>query len=375
MRNGKADKIYTETMAKYGSAEPMTGRLERERQAKKRKNYTITIYMYKQQEDENHNDDVSVMVPTGTRAQRQDIARTIKKKRTFQGLDQSGIYSLDVKLTPHEYAMITNHTDHLIRRKEHKQDFQDVVKFLAKRDQIFDEHYESRGKAYLVAIYIMKLQDTDTSGSSFDPITNANRDTDKVATYFRYCSTPLNLSASTLKEAIENDKYIKNECFINSLYDFYHEKLLSPDRHQRYRITGEKILEMLGKTEESVKNGISIYDVLPFFVQYKLRLRVYNQFYHLVLKYDPPVENRNNPPMYCMQADNHIYTLKHNLNRLEAKQGDEEEDEITLKISADYHINDESEPSDYKMTSTIDDILKIHKSIEKSEGEEQQRLN
>ena len=83
VRNGKADKIYNETMAKYGTVEPMTGRLERERQNKKRKNYTITIYMYKQQEDENHNDEVSVMVPTGTRAQRQDIARTIQKKRTF----------------------------------------------------------------------------------------------------------------------------------------------------------------------------------------------------------------------------------------------------------------------------------------------------
>ena len=86
--------------------------------------------MYKQQEDETHNDDVSVLVPTRTRAQRQDIARTIKQKRTFQGLDQSGIYSLDVKLTIDEYQWISNHTDHLIRRAEYKQDFQEVVKFV-----------------------------------------------------------------------------------------------------------------------------------------------------------------------------------------------------------------------------------------------------
>ena len=146
VRNGKAENIYNETMAKYGTAEPMTGRLERERQAKKRKNYTITIYMYKQQEDEKHNDDVSVLVPTGTRAQRQDIARTMKN-RTFQGLDQRGIFSLDVKLTIYEYQWISNHTDHLIRRKEHKNGFKDVVKFLVKHNQIFAEYYETRGKA------------------------------------------------------------------------------------------------------------------------------------------------------------------------------------------------------------------------------------
>ena len=46
-------------MARYGTAEPMTRRLERERQAKKRKTYTITVYMYKQQADENHNDDIN----------------------------------------------------------------------------------------------------------------------------------------------------------------------------------------------------------------------------------------------------------------------------------------------------------------------------
>ena len=81
VRNGKADQVHTQIMARCGTAEPMTGRLERERQDKNRKAYTITVYMYKQQADENHNDDISVMVPTGTRAQRQDLARAIRKKK------------------------------------------------------------------------------------------------------------------------------------------------------------------------------------------------------------------------------------------------------------------------------------------------------
>ena len=47
-------------------------------------------------------------------------------------------------------------------------------------------------------------------------------------------------------------------------YDFYGDNLLSQER-KRNLITREIILEILGKTEEHIKEGLSITEVLPFF--------------------------------------------------------------------------------------------------------------
>ena len=41
---------------------------------------------------------------------------------------------------------------------------------------------------------------------------------------------------------------------------------------KRNVLTTDKLLTILNKTEETVKLGISLKDVLPFFKQYKLKL-------------------------------------------------------------------------------------------------------
>ena len=37
-----------------------------------------------------------------------------------------------------------------------------------------------------------------------------------------------------MKEATENEKYIKNECWLNSIYDFYHDSLLRTTRRRAW---------------------------------------------------------------------------------------------------------------------------------------------
>jgi hypothetical protein len=68
----------------------------------------------------------------------------------------------------------------------------------------------------------------------------------------------------TFKEAIKRQPLQRNECWINSLYDFYGDKLLNPEK-KRCLITRASILETIGKTEENIQNGISHRDILPFF--------------------------------------------------------------------------------------------------------------
>ena len=82
------------------------------------------------------------------------------------------------------------------------------------------------------------------------------------------------MEASTFTEALGKQNYAKDECFINSIYDFYHDRVLKTDK-KRNVITRASILKTIGKTEGNVKDGLSIQDVLPFFKQHRLHLRVF----------------------------------------------------------------------------------------------------
>ena len=41
------------------------------------------------------------------------------------------------------------------------------------------------------------------------------------------------------------------------------------------------ILGIIGKTEETIKSGISIDDMTPFFVKFKLSVRAFDKFYKI----------------------------------------------------------------------------------------------
>ena len=70
---------------------------------------------------------------------------------------------------------------------------------------------------------------------------------------------------NTFRQALENKKYKLNECWLNTIYDHYHDTLLNPNRSQRYVVTREKILNIINRTEETIKDGLTIDDILPFF--------------------------------------------------------------------------------------------------------------
>ena len=157
---------------------------------------------------------------------------------------------------------------------------------------------EATAPGYLTAIMVLGYE-LKPAVVGEGPATTAKRSEDKVGIKYRYSSTQIDVSKSTFKEAIETQNYIKDECWINSIYDFYKDSLLRPDK-KRNLITREIILKDLDRTEENIKNGLTIYDVLPFFQKHKPKLRGSNIFYKCIFKYDPPVENYNNKPMYVV---------------------------------------------------------------------------
>ena len=110
---------------------------------------------------------------------------------------------------------------------------------------------------------------------------------------------------------------------------------------KRNVLTRGKLLAILNKTEETVKLGISVKDVLPFFLQYRLSLGVFDVFGKMICRHDPETRNHHNKAMYCMVKGNHVYTLNYNLTSLEQKMN--AKPEFYVKAHSDYHIRERQE--------------------------------
>ena len=221
------------------------------------------------------------------------------------------------------------------------------------------------GDSYLEAMYVMNLADSNFEQSKrleFNPkrIKNENESGNQVAAYYRYSTMELDLTVDTFKEAIAKTHYVKDECFLNSIYDFYKDNLLS-NAKQRNVITRASLLETIGKTEEEVKQGLSTEDVMPFFVRYRLQLRVFDKFYKVVHKYDPPSRNHHNKAMVCLVTDGHDYTLNHMRSRLEQFEDDEAEQVHRVEVGENYLVREDAEAKPARMIDNIDDILRILK--------------
>jgi hypothetical protein len=136
-----------------------------------------------------------------------------------------------------------------------------------------DAHFANREKTapgYLDAICIKDYTNLNrkrgAEGAANPAATRKRASGEKVAIQFRYCTTTLDLSKKTFREALQRGNHHQSECWINTLYDNYEKTLLRPEKTKN-RITRETILEVLGRTEEDIKDGLTIEEVLPFFVQ------------------------------------------------------------------------------------------------------------
>jgi hypothetical protein len=94
----------------------------------------------------------------------------------------------------------------------------------------------------------------------------------------------------------------------------------------------------------------------------------------VIFKHEPPNRSHHNKAMYCMMSDGHIYTLNHDIKRLEQKQ--DESDTYAPKVGETYYINEEAKPRQAKMIANIDEILQVIREMPKPEtkkGEKEEK--
>ena len=164
----------------------------------------------------------------------------------------------------------------------------------------------------------------------------------------------MKISEDTIQKAIKQGNYIKNECWINSLTDFYSDTIMN--ERTRNRLTRDKIIEIIGRNDFK-EVGATIQEMEAVFKQFNIQVRIFNFVNELIYNYNPEKRNHHIKTFYAMVKNNHIYTLNHDLSKIQQKQLVSKLP--TIKAHTDYYINEREEPPQYKMIKCIDDILKI----------------
>ena len=215
---------------------------------------------------------------------------------------------------------------------------------------------------YIDAIQILKVIEVDDDGKDYDIADEGLKDTTNISIYNFYHQTIIDAEKETLKEAIQNNNYRDNECWINHLLETYEgTKLMEEKRGSLAKtLSRKKILELLNTTEEDIHEyGISINAMKKVFQFFNLPVKLYNYQCQLIFQYIPSDYYRGHRKRIftALIKNNHIYPINANQDRL--SQVDGKEKSLDIKVSKNFYITDKTAPPKYKMFSHIDELLKL----------------
>ena len=214
-------------------------------------------------------------------------------------------------------------------------------------------------KSYIDCIKLLSVERVDEE-TDFAPEKEKLKNTANLSMYNIYIQTPLDPEFETFKEAINVKHYKENECWFNTITDWYKDTLMGEKRREKNRLTKESMLKLMNKTEDDFKtNGASMQDMVPVFEHYGIQVRIFNSFINPIFKYTPTKYNHNIPTLYALAKNNHIYTASDNLQMLRQMVTIRENQDVTVKASPDYHINDKDGPAECKMIYSLNDLKKF----------------
>ena len=221
----------------------------------------------------------------------------------------------------------------------------------ALKTMLTDEFFRDKfAREYIDAMYIMNYDIIPTSGKRYRPLEEDLTNQCKLGIYNTYITTAVNLPCETLKEALENKSHRANECWLNAILDNYSHTLLSQKKNNR-----EHILNIINKTEDNIKNGISVNDMMPFFKHYSIPLRVYDCMGEFLVRCDREKRSHFHKAMYCMVKNDHIYVF----NNVESLKHKADTPLKEKEISKNYYTRDKLELRQYRMIDGIKDTLDI----------------
>ena len=257
-------------------------------------------------------------------------------------------------------AKSSNYIEDLVRKRIFRTE-RDTAKLFFKLYETLQTDSEAYDelefhKSYIDCIKLLSVERVDEE-TDFAPEKEKLKNTANLSMYNIYIQTPLDPEFETFKEAINVKHYKENECWFNTITDWYKDTLMGEKRREKNRLTKESMLKLMNKTEEDYKtNGASIQDMVPVFEHYGIQVRIFNSFIKPIFKYSPTKYNHHIPTLYALVKNNHIYTASDNLQMLRQMVAIRENQDVSVKASPDYHINEKDEPTECKMIQSLNDL-------------------
>ena len=93
--------------------------------------------------------------------------------------------------------------------------------------EVFKEMMQNKPKSYITAIKFISVDTLEDGGREYNPLDEGLMDATNISCNFKYIETKINLEEKTFFEAIKNKTYKDNECWINSITDFYGDTLMN----------------------------------------------------------------------------------------------------------------------------------------------------
>ena len=204
--------------------------------------------------------------------QARTISTDIIRKKTFKYLGNSNIQYGSNSDTPNDEFYVTRN--------------------LLTADEDFNEVYREMTEFYddIECIKILSVEEMNKNGEKFNILTENLRDATNVSLYHKYIHTPIKTSEGTIQKAIKKSNYIENECWINSLTDFYSDTIRN--EKTRNRLTRDKIIELIGRKNFS-ETGATIKEMEAVFKKFNIQVRIFNFVNEVINTYEP---EKKKPP-------------------------------------------------------------------------------
>ena len=253
----------------------------------------------------------------------------------------------------------------LITERDDKFLFKKVLKILETDDEF--AYLIDGYMSYIKAIRIEKIVDVDDKQAKDidikdEKLKNGN---ENISVYHRYIETVVNTDFDTIKDAIQNEKYRENECWINALVDTYEGTDLMRCKRGKLAktLSREKVLELLGVDEEEfIEKGASINEMDVVFKHYNMPVRLYNFNNQIIYRHDPTTQtNKRILTFTALIKNNHIYTINYDIQSLRQVA---QSNEFEFNTSSSYYLTDKKEPIKYKAFNNIDELMGLHEEKE-----------
>ena len=270
----------------------------------------------------------------------------------FAGRDASKY--ANIKATPFIETLVNRK----ITQQRDKPLFKKVMMFLKRDFDVKNALIELLN--YTDAIIIYKVNEAENT-ENYDVEDEGLRDTTNISIYNFYHQTLIDPEKETVKEAIQNNNYRDNECWINHLLETYEGTELTREKRGSLAktLSRKKILELLNTTEEDIHEyGISINNMKKVFQFFSIPVKLYNYQSQLIFQYIPSnYGNGHRKRIFtALIKNNHIYPINANQERLCQLSG---QPSFEFTASKNFYITDKTEPPKYKMFSHIDELLKF----------------